>query len=121
MASQRNKPGRDEKFTIPLDSIADMIPELLESIQVEMFNEAVRKRDARTWSIDSLDEFRSAIVEKPGFYSVWWDGNTEDEARLQQETKATVRCIPLEQPEGSGECILTGRKTSTKVILARAY
>lgn len=121
MASPRNKPGRDCKFTIPLESIVDRIPELLDGIQNEMLVEAIRKRDARTYYVESLDDFREAIVNNPGFYNVWWDGDAEDEARLQQETKATVRCIPLEQQEGSGKCIMTGRKTSTRVILARAY
>jgi prolyl-tRNA synthetase len=121
MASPRNKPGRDGKFTIPLESVVDRIPELLDKIQDEMFDEAIRKRDARTYFVESLDDFREAIVNNPGFYKVWWDGDTEDEARLQQETKATVRCIPLEQPGGSGKCIMTGRETSTRVILARAY
>lgn len=121
MASPRNKPGRDGKFTIPLESVVNRIPELLDGIQNEMLDEAIRKRDARTYYVESLDDFREAIVNNPGFYNVWWDGDAEDEARLQQETKATVRCIPLEQPEGSGKCIMTGRETNTRVILARAY
>ena len=121
MASQRNRPGRDSKFTISLDSLVDSIPEILEKIQSEMFEEAIQKRDSRTYSVENLDDFREAIVNKPGFYDVWWDGNTEDEARLQKETKATVRCIPLEQPGGSGKCFMTGRETNTRVILARAY
>ncbi|MCK4806214.1 MAG: proline--tRNA ligase [Candidatus Aegiribacteria sp.] len=121
MASQRNKPGRDSKFTVSLDSLVDNIPEILERIQNEMLDEAIRKRDSRTYSAKNLDDFREAIVNKPGFYNVWWDGNGEDEARLQQETKATVRCIPLEQPEGTGKCFMTGRETNTRVILARAY
>jgi prolyl-tRNA synthetase len=121
MVSPRNKPGRDGKFTISLDSLADRIPALLEEIQNEMFEEAARKRDARTYSVDTLEEFRKAIVDRPGFYEVWWDADSEDEAKLQQETKATVRCIPLEQPGGTGKCIMTGRDTDTRVILARAY
>ena len=121
MASQRNRPGRDSKFTISLDSLVDSIPEILEKIQSEMFEEAIQKRDSRTYTVENLDDFREAIVNEPGFYDVWWDGNTEDEARLQQDTKATVRCIPLEQPGGSGKCFMTGRETNTRVILARAY
>ncbi|MCK5117637.1 MAG: proline--tRNA ligase [Candidatus Aegiribacteria sp.] len=121
MASQRNRPGRENKFTISLDSIVDSIRGILERIQSEMLDEAIQKRDSRTYTVENLDDFREAIVNKPGFYNVWWDGNTEDEARLQRETKATVRCIPLEQPEGSGKCFMTGRETNTKVILARAY
>jgi len=121
MVSPRNKPGREGKFTISLDSLADRVPVLLEEIQSEMFEEAARKRDARTYSVDTLEEFRKAIVDRPGFYEVWWDADSEDEAKLQQETKATVRCIPVEQRGGSGKCIMTGRETDTRVILARAY
>ncbi len=121
MASQRNRPGRDSKFTISLDSLLDSIPETLTRIQSEMFDEATRKQDSRTYTVENLDDFREAIVSKPGFYDVWWDGSTEDEARLQQETKATVRCIPLEQPGSSGKCFMTGRETNTRVIIARAY
>ena len=121
MASQRNRPGRDSKFTISLDSIVDSIPGILERIQSEMFEEAIQKRDSRTYTAENLDDFREAIVSKPGFYNVWWDGDTEDEARLQKETKATVRCIPLEQREGTGKCFMTGRETNTRVIIARAY
>ncbi len=121
MASQRNRPGRDSKFTISLDSIVDSIPGILERIQSEMFEEALQKRDSRTYTAENLDDFSEAIVSKPGFYNVWWDGNTEDEARLQQETKATVRCIPLEQGEGTGKCFMTGRETNTRAIIARAY
>ncbi len=121
MASQRNRPGRDSKFTISLDTIVDSIPGILERIQSEMFEEAIQKRDSRTYTAENLDDFREAIVSKPGFYNVWWDGDTEDEARLQKETKATVRCIPLEQREGTGKCFMTGRETNTRVIIARAY
>ncbi|MEN8208397.1 MAG: proline--tRNA ligase [Candidatus Fermentibacteria bacterium] len=121
MASQRNKPGRDSKFTLSLDSITESIPGILEKIQTEMYDEAARNRDSRTYTVETLDEFREAIVDRPGFYNVWWDGSTEDEARLQQETKATIRCIPLEQPEGTGKCFMTGRETNRRVVLARAY
>jgi len=121
MASQRNRPGRDSKFTISLDSIVDSIPGILKRIQSEMFEEAIQKRDSRTYTAENLDDFSEAIVSKPGFYNVWWDGNTEDEARLQQKTKATVRCIPLEQREGTGKCFMTGRETNTRAIIARAY
>jgi len=121
MASPRNNPGRDGKFTIPLSSAAEDIPGILNGIQKDMYETALNKRREATYRCETLEEFRKAILDKPGFYQVWWDGDSEDEARLQQETKATVRCIPLDQPEGSGRCIMTGRETSTTAILARAY
>jgi len=119
--SARNRPGREGKFSLPIASLAAEVPGILVRIQSEMLAEAERKRDERTWDVETLDEFRVGIEERPGFYRVWWDGDSEDEARLQEETKATIRCIPLDQPGGSGKCIMTGRETSTKVILARAY
>jgi prolyl-tRNA synthetase len=71
--------------------------------------------------VDTFEEFKRLIPEKPGFYRVWWDGSREDENRIQEETSATVRCIPLEQPGGEGKCFMSGRRTSTRAILARAY
>jgi prolyl-tRNA synthetase len=121
MLSPRNNPGRDGKFKVALDNVSGELPGLLDKIQEEMLNEATTKLNERTYTAESFEEFTNAINEKPGFYSVWWDGDADDEIRLQQETKATVRCIPLDQTEGSGRCIMTGRKTDVKAILARAY
>ncbi len=121
MLSPRNNPGRDGKFKVPLNNVSGEIPGLLDKIQEEMLNEATTKLSERTYTAESFEEFAKAINEKPGFYSVWWDGDTDDEIRLQQETKATVRCIPLDQTGGSGKCIMTGRNTKVKAILARAY
>jgi len=121
MASPRNAPGREGKFTIPFDGLEDAVPGILDRIQSEMLAEALRKREERTYTAESMQQFGDAIARKPGFYTVWWDGGPEEEAELQQETKATVRCIPLDQPGGKGRCIITGRETGTRAILARAY
>ncbi len=121
MVSPRNKPGRDGKFTLSLDSLTERIPALLDEIQKEMFNEALAKRESRTMDITSIDQLKQALTDAPGFYRVWWDGDSEDEVRLQSETKVTVRCIPWDQPGGTGKCIVTGRETARMVILARAY
>jgi prolyl-tRNA synthetase len=121
MASPRNNPGKDGKFTIPLGSVQGEVPVILQRIQSELLEEARRRMKERTFTANTLEEFRESIVERPGFYRVWWDGGPEEEAALQEETKATVRCIPLEQEGDSGRCIMTGRETGTRVILARAY
>ena len=121
MVSPRNRPGRDGKFTLPLNSLTDKIPVMLEDIQREMLEEAVQKRESRTWDIEDMDQLREAVADRPGFYRVWWDGDGDDEAKLQDDLKVTVRCIPLEQPGGRGRCLVTGRETDTMVILARAY
>ncbi|PIE51233.1 proline--tRNA ligase [Candidatus Fermentibacteria bacterium] len=121
MASPRNKPGRDGKFTIPLEGIGAKVSEVLDAIQSEMLQAALDFREDHTYNVENYQEFVRLLPEQSGFYKVWWDGTAEDEARIQEETKATVRCLPLKQDEGSGKCFITGRETTTKAILARAY
>jgi len=116
--AQRN---RKEKFTLPLSELTGKIPALLNDIHDQMLKEATDFRESRTFDVETFEEFKRLIPEKPGFYRVWWDGSREDENRIQEETSATVRCIPLEQPGGEGMCFMTGRRTSTRAILARAY
>jgi prolyl-tRNA synthetase len=72
-----------------------------------------------TRDVSSYEELKEAI--ETGFARAYWDGDDEDEGRIQQETRATIRVIPLEQPEKAGRCILTGRETAQQVIFARAY
>ena len=121
MASPRNRPGREGKFTIPMGGLAERVAERLEAIQSEMLADATGYRDSRTYDIDTYDQLVQQLPGKPGFYRVWWDGGDEEEQRMKQETKATVRCIPLDQPGGSGKCFITGRETDRKAIVARAY
>jgi prolyl-tRNA synthetase len=116
--AQRN---RKEKFTLPLNTLADEIAPLLDDIHHQMLREATEFRDSRTFDVETFDEFKRLLPEQSGFYRVWWDGTGEDEARIQEETSATIRCVPLEQPGGEGKCFITGRKTATRAILARAY
>lgn len=116
--AQRN---RKEKFTLPLSELTGKVPALLNDIHDQMLREATDLRENRTYDVETFDEFKRLIPEKPGFYRVWWDGSREDENRIQEETSATVRCIPLEQPGGDGKCFMSGRRTSTRAILARAY
>ncbi|MFO7950000.1 MAG: proline--tRNA ligase [Candidatus Fermentibacteraceae bacterium] len=121
MASPRNRPGRGGKFTIPMEGLADRVVERLEAIQAEMLADATEYRDSRTFEIDSYQQLAQQLPGKPGFYRVWWAGGDEEEQRMKEETKATVRCIPLDQPGGAGKCFITGRETDRKAIVARAY
>jgi prolyl-tRNA synthetase len=121
MASPRNQPGREGKFTIAMEGIAAEVRNSLEIIQDQMLKAAIAFRDENTFDTDSYEEFKSLLPERPGFYRVWWDGTAEDEARIQEETSATVRCFPLEQRAGAGRCFITGRETRVTALLARAY
>ena len=121
MASPRNKPGREGKFTIQMEGIADSVRKILDTIQDEMLASALEFRDQHTYEVETYDEFKKLLPNQPGFYRVWWDGSSEDETRIQEETKATVRCIPLQQRPGTGTCFFTGREASTTAIIARAY
>ena len=75
----------------------------------------------KTHIIDSYDEFKIKIESEPGFYMAHWDGTEETEARIQEETKATIRCIPLETPNEAGFCMLTGKPSKKRVVFAKAY
>ncbi len=121
MASPRNRPGREGKFTIPMEGLAGRVVERLEAIQGAMLADATEYRRSRTYDIETYDQLVEQLPERPGFYRVWWDGGEAEEQRMKEETKATVRCIPLEQPEESGRCFITGRETHRQAIVARAY
>lgn len=120
-ASARNRPGRDARFTIPLEMLGTAVPERLAAIQSEMLREALDRMQAMTWSAGSYQEYLERQECTPGFCRVWWDGSSAEEDRLQQDTKATVRCIPLDQPDGGGRCFMTGRPATRTAVIARAY
>jgi prolyl-tRNA synthetase len=120
-ASARNRPGRDGKFQIPLACLVDAVKTGLVQMQSEMLAEARGRLASMTFEAGTYEEFKGAFEARPGFYSVWWDGGRAEEDLLQEETKATIRCIPLDQPGGSGKCFMTGRTTSRRAIVARAY
>jgi prolyl-tRNA synthetase len=120
-ASARNRPGKDGKFPVPFGSLVSDVAARLERIQAELLDEAVKRLAAMTYEADSLEDFQRVFESQPGFYRVWWAGGGEEEDRLQEATKATIRCIPLDQTGGEGRCFMTGRQTSTRAVVARAY
>jgi prolyl-tRNA synthetase len=71
--------------------------------------------------VESYEEFKEVLASQGGFIRVHWAGTSEDEARIQEETKATIRCLPLDVPEGPGRCFYTGKETEQVAIFARAY
>lgn len=117
--ARRDIPGRDGKSFVPQEGLTERLEALLEEIQAGLFQRALTFREERTATVSSYDELK-AQVER-GFALAYWDGSTEDEKRIQDETRATIRCIPLDQPDTPGVCVYTGRETTRQVVFARAY
>ena len=110
-----------EKLNISIDGIADHIKNLLEEIQQNLFDRANAFRQSHTTKADSWDEFVKLLDEKGGFISAHWDGTAETEEAIKEKTKATIRCIPLNNEQEDGACILTGKPSKERVLFARAY
>jgi prolyl-tRNA synthetase len=109
-----------EKWSAPQENIADRIKELLADIQKNMYRKALEFREQNTFLIDNWQEFKD-IMNRGGFVMAHWDGTTETENRIKEETKATIRCIPLETKLEKGKCIYTGKPSSQRVLFAKAY
>jgi prolyl-tRNA synthetase len=102
-------------------SLANEIAGLLDAIQKNIFNNALEYRKANTHFAKDYAEMKNLLATKTGFIEAYWDGSNEDEAKIKEETKATVRVIPFAQSTEPGKCMFTGRETTKKVIFARAY
>lgn len=109
-----------EKSEHHLNTIAEDIPELLEEIQSNIYRKALTFRDSMTRTVDTYEEFKEEI-EKGGFILAHWDGTTETEEKIKEETKATIRCIPLDGDKTPGKCMVTGKPSAQRVIFARNY
>ncbi len=110
-----------EKQTLPAEGIVDHIAALLDEIQEHVYRKACAFRDERITEVDTYGEFKEVIESRGGFVSAHWDGTPETEERIKEETKATIRLIPLHPKEAPGKCILTGKPSPYRVIFARAY
>lgn len=109
------------KETLRLDEIEEYVPRLLEDIQQSMFEKALSFRNNLITIVNSFDEFVRVLDEKTGFVSAHWDGTIETETAIKDETKATIRCIPLDAKEEVGACIYSGKPSQRRVLFARAY
>lgn len=109
-----------EKHVAPLEGIAQYCKDLLEEIQTNIFKKAVAHRESLTRTVDSYEEFKKEI-EKGGFILAHWDGTTETEEKIKEETKATIRCIPFDGDKTPGVCMVTGKPSAQRVIFARNY
>lgn len=110
-----------EKRFLPQDQLTSVIPKLLEEIQDELFNKALRYRDEHITEVNSFDEFKSVLEQKGGFISAHWDGTSTTEEAIKQTTKATIRCLPYAQKEEQGQCVYSGKPSSQRVLFAKAY
>jgi len=110
-----------EKTSVSLDGIAVYIRQLLEDIQQQMFNKAKAFQQENIRQANSWEEFEQLLDGKAGFVSAHWDGSAETEEAIKEKTKATIRCIPLDNPLEDGTCILTGKPSRQRVLFARAY
>lgn len=109
-----------EKETRSLEGIEAYVEELLADIQTNIFKKAKAYRDSRIQVCDSYEEFKQKI-EDGGFFLCHWDGTAETEARIKEETKATIRCVPFDVPAEEGVCMVTGKPSHHRVLIARAY
>jgi prolyl-tRNA synthetase len=115
--SRRDQGGKE---FVPLDTLASTVTDLLSQIQRGLFNKAASFRDSKTTKADSYDEFKDAI-EQGGFVLAHWDGTAETEARIKEETKATIRVVPFERDDETGKDMLTGEPSDGRVLFARSY
>ena len=110
-----------EKITVSMDGIANTVAALLHDIQENMYNKAKIFRDNNITRANSWEEFERLLDDKGGFISAHWDGTAETEEKIKELTKATIRCIPLNNLQEEGKCILTGKPSKERVLFARAY
>ncbi len=110
-----------EKSSMPMEGLAENIQTLLAEIQTNMYNKALAFRTEKTTNADNWDEFVKLLDEKGGFISAHWDGTAETEEKIKEQTKATIRCIPMDNKQEDGVCILSGNPSVQRVLFARAY
>jgi prolyl-tRNA synthetase len=117
--ARRDRPGKEGKSFVPQQGIAAAVAKMLEEIQQALYDRALAFREAHTRDPKNYEEFKAAV--ETGFALSHWCGNSDCEAKIKEETKATMRCIPIEQKSGPGKCIYCGQPAQEKAIFARAY
>lgn len=110
-----------EKMSLPLEGLPGHIARLLEEIQQNLYDRALAFRQDHITRVDDFDTFQKVLDEKGGFVSAHWDGTAETEEKIKELSKATIRCIPLDNPQEAGKCVLTGKPSKERVLFARAY
>ena len=110
-----------EKNSVQVDGVETYVENLLNEIQENIFKKAIDFRTEKTTKVDSYDEFKKVLEEKGGFILAHWDGTPETEEKIKNDTKATIRCIPLDAREEDGVCIISGKPSKKRVLFAKAY
>ncbi|WP_111706762.1 proline--tRNA ligase [Lutibacter citreus] len=110
-----------EKQTVSQDDVVEVVSNLLEEIQNNLFDRAINYRKEHTTVVNTFEEFKDAIENVGGFVSAHWDGTAETEDKIKELTKATIRCIPLDGKIEEGKCVFTGEKSTQRVLFAKAY
>lgn len=109
------------KEPVAREKVVETVEGLMTAIQQNLFDRARKFRDEHITKVDSFDEFKTVLEQKGGFISAHWDGTAETEAEIKKQTKATIRCIPLDAAEEEGTCVLTGKPSHRRVLFAKAY
>ena len=109
------------KESVPAEGIADRIENLLEEIQRNIYDKALKFRDSMITRVDTYDEFKRVLEEKGGFILAHWDGTPQTEELIKNETKATIRCIPVDAPAEEGTCIVSSKPSHRRVLFAKSY
>jgi prolyl-tRNA synthetase len=117
--ARRDKPGKEGKTFVAQDGLLDQTREMLDVIQADMHRQALKFRQENTHQPQTYAEFKEVVQDS--FALAWWCGQRDCEAKIKDDTKATSRCIPLEQEEGQGVCIHCGQPAAKRTVFARAY
>lgn len=119
MAARRDVPGRDGKTILPQENLATAVAQLLTDIHVSLFERAKAFRDSHIFDPADYEELKETMLK--GWAFSWWCGDPACETKVKEDTKATTRCIPIDQPGGKGKCIVCGKEATEKVYFSRAY
>ena len=109
------------KSVVEISSISSTIKDLLTQIQDELFTKALNYRDTHVTQVEDFEEFKTVLETKTGFISAHWDGSSETEQKIKELTKATIRCIPMDNKQEAGKCVYSGQPSTQRVLFAKAY
>jgi len=110
-----------EKSSVPAEGLPAYIKQLLDDIQQNLYNRALAYRNEHITEVNSWEEFKQVLNTKGGFVAAHWDGTGETEEKIKEETKATIRCIPLDNKQEDGVCVFSGKPSKQRVLFAMAY